>query len=98
MTSDIRELADPTITETEVRNGGVAVIGSLVKHFGERFTPYATARVVGFRNTSPISKPFISVLVEPFGPQTFYAEFLNGEWGWDRTELVPADPWMKGDD
>jgi hypothetical protein len=53
---------------------------------------------VGFLNTSPISKPFISVLVEPFGPQTFYAEFLNGEWGWDRTELVPADPWMKGDD
>ncbi len=80
------------ITEAEVMLGDVARVGSRVKHFGQRYTEWATATVVGFQSIGDpgVENPmgfrdgWIKVLVEPDSDRDVYGL----EWDWDRTELA----------
>jgi hypothetical protein len=66
---------------------GVACIGSRVRHYGQRYTPWATATVIGFRSDREIGRPWIKVLVKHDRPGGGY-DFPDG-WDWDRTQLAP---------
>lgn len=63
-----------------------ARIGSRVKHYGQQYTSYSTATVIGFKNVGTDERPWIKVLVEHDSDESAYA-FKDG-WDWDRTEVI----------
>jgi hypothetical protein len=77
---------DPAITEVEVMYGQVVHRGSRVKHFGQRYTCWATATVVGFY----YHEGRIKVLLKHDDPDEPYN--FTGGWDADRTELTPDPP------
>jgi hypothetical protein len=82
-----RGLCD-TIQHAPVMSGDVAVVGSRVKHYAQRFTGCATATVVGFSIADkPTRSAWVSVHVEH--DSAVSAEQYPSPWDWDRTELAP---------
>jgi len=77
-------MPDEAITEATVMYGETAKIGSRVKHYAERYTPYATATVTGFSHDSK-SHSWVKVHIKHDNPGTVY----SSPWDWDRTELTP---------
>lgn len=67
-----------------VMGGRTVRVGDTVKHFGQRFTGCATARVVGFETIGT----WVRVRVEYIDG---YREAGYGTtWDWDRTEVAPS--------
>ncbi len=86
---------DPSITSAEVMFGKRVEVGARVKHWGQRYTPFATATVIGFYHAEGFSpQPWVKVLVEHDHTDTAY-NFPAG-WDWDRTEVAENDPWWRG--
>lgn len=73
---------DPAITQAVIMYNQVAVVGSRVKHWAQRYTEFATATVEGFyEEASGKGK----VRVKPDKPN----DTFGNTWDWDRTELAP---------
>lgn len=79
--------------------GKTVRVGSRVKHYSQRYTPYATATVRGFCDVGHRSPdwdgdtrlPFwIKVLVE-HDDERNAAQYPNG-WDWDRTQVASDRP------
>lgn len=79
-------MPETTIETATVMYRKEAVIGSRVKHYGERFTGCATATIVGFeeQDYSYRGVPWIKVLVKQDRPSLY-----GDRWDWDRTEIAP---------
>ncbi len=87
--------ADPAITSARVMYRRVAEIGTRVRHYAQRYTPWATATVVGFYKQP--GHDWIRVLVEPDRPGNRDG-LQAGDWDWDRTIVESDPPWCDGVD